>query len=114
MLALLKALIVVPIALVLILIAIANRAPVIVSFDPFERGASEFSFSVPLYALLLGTLLLGVLIGGFGAWLSAGRQRRSGRASRREVGRLKQETDRLRTNIAEARGPALPPPRRAA
>jgi len=114
MIALLKALVVIPIALLLILLAIANRAPVVFSFDPFERGASEFAFSAPLYALLFGALLLGVLLGGVGAWLSAGRQRRSGRASRREVGRLKQETERLRTNLAEVRGAALPAPSRVA
>jgi uncharacterized membrane protein YciS (DUF1049 family) len=113
MLALLKAIVLLPVALIVILLAIANRAPVIFSFDPFARGAPEFAVSVPLYALLLGTLALGVLLGGIGAWLTAGRQRRSGRASRREANRLRQETDRLRSNLASTRH-ALPPPGRAA
>lgn len=114
MLALLKAIILLPVALIVILLAIANRAPVVFSFDPFARGAPEFAVSVPLYLLLLGALALGVVLGGVGAWLTAGRQRRSGRASRREVGRLRQETDRLRTNLADTRANALPPPGRAA
>ena len=114
MLQLLKAIILLPIALIVILLAIANRAPVVFSLDPFERGAPEFAYSVPLYALLLGALLLGVLIGGTGAWFAAGRQRRRGRASRREVNRLKDETDRLRNNLAATRTTALPPPGRAA
>ena len=114
MLALLKAIVILPVALIVVLLAIANRAPVVFSLDPFERGAPEFAFSVPLYALLLGALALGVLIGGTGSWLAAGRQRRKGRASRREVSRLQQETDRLRTNLAATRATALPPPGRAA
>lgn len=114
MLQLLKAIILLPIALIVILLAIANRAPVVFSLDPFERGAPEFAFSVPLYALLLAALILGVVIGGCGAWLAAGRQRRRGRASRREVSRLKGETDRLRDNLAATRATALPPPGRTA
>ena len=114
MLALLKALILLPIALIVILLAIANRAPVVLSIDPFESGSPEFSVAVPLYLLMLGILALGVLIGGTGAWFAAGRQRRCGRASRREANRLRQETERLRTNLAETRVNALPPPSRAA
>ena len=113
MLALLKAIIVLPIALILILLAIANRGPVVFSLDPFARGAPEFAFSVPLYALLFGALLIGVVIGGTSAWLAAGRQRRSGRATRREASRLRQETDRLRANLAETRT-TLPAPRQVA
>ncbi|TDR87194.1 lipopolysaccharide assembly protein LapA domain-containing protein [Enterovirga rhinocerotis] len=113
MLALLKAIIFLPIAVIVILLSIANRGIVPVSFDPFARGAPEFVVNVPLYALVLGALAVGVVLGGTGAWLAAGRQRRSGRASRREANRLRRETDRLRTDLAETRT-ALPAPRRAA
>ena len=114
MIALLKALLLLPVALVVILLAIANRGPVLLSFDPFARGTPEFAFSVPLYLLMFAILALGVVLGGVGTWLTAGGQRRRGRASRREVGRLKEETDRLRANLADTRSTALPAPRRAA
>lgn len=114
MLTLLKAIILLPVALVVILLAIANRAPVTFSLDPFARSAPELAFAVPLYLLLFATMVLGVLLGGIGAWLTGSRHRRSNRAARREVGRLRQETDRLRTNLVDTRTTALPPPRRVA
>ncbi|HMO27996.1 lipopolysaccharide assembly protein LapA domain-containing protein [Enterovirga sp.] len=114
MIQLLKALLLLPIALVLILLSVANRAPVLFSLDPFDRGTPELAFHIPLYMLLLGALVLGVLLGGTGAWLAGGHHRRRGRASRREVSRLKQETDRLRTHLSATRAEALPPPGRLA
>lgn len=114
MLAFLKALLLLPVALVVILLSIANRNPVTLSLDPFAKGAPELALTVPLYGLVLAAVALGIVIGGIGAWLSGGRQRRSGRASRREMNRLRSEADRLRASLAADREPALPAPRRAA
>jgi uncharacterized integral membrane protein len=117
MLALLKALLLLPVVVVIVLFAIANRAPVIVSFDPFARGAPELAFAVPLYAIVLGACAAGVLLGGIGAWLSGGRQRRAGRQAKREARKLRGETDRLRSDLGAVRasasgpaGPGLPAP----
>ena len=106
----LKALILLPVALVVILLAIANRAPVTFSLDPFSKGAPELAVTVPLYGLVLAAIAIGVVIGGLGTWMSAGRKRKAGRVARREVNRLRQEADRLRAAMA-SRGPALPAPR---
>lgn len=111
MLGFLKALILLPVALLVILLAIANRAPATLSLDPFAKGAPELAVTAPLYGLLLAAVALGVVIGGVGAWLSAGDRRRSGRAARREAKRLRTEADRLRSAISGPHGPALPAPR---
>ena len=107
MLGFLKALILLPIAIVVVLLAVANRGPVLLSFDPFSRGQPELSITLPLFALILGSVALGVVLGGIGSWLAAGRQRRERRMSARELNRLKAEADRLRTSITQNR-PALP------
>jgi hypothetical protein len=96
-----------------ILLSVANRAPVTVSLDPFSKGAPELAVTVPLYALVLAAVALGMLIGGVAAWMAGGRQRQAGRASRREASRLRSEADRLRASLAASRDPALPPPRPA-
>ncbi|WP_375458162.1 LapA family protein [uncultured Enterovirga sp.] len=111
MLAALKALLLLPVALVVILLSVANRAPVTFSLDPFAKGPPDLALTVPLYAIVLAALALGILIGGMGAWLAAGRDRRSSRTSRREVNRLKSEADRLRASLATNRGNTLPAPR---
>jgi uncharacterized metal-binding protein len=107
MLGFLKALILLPIAIVVVLLAVANRAPVLVSFDPFSKGQPELSVTLPLFALILASVALGVVLGGIGSWLAASRQRRERRMSARELNRLKAEADRLRASIVQNR-PALP------
>jgi hypothetical protein len=107
MLGFLKALILLPIALLVVLLAVANRGPTVLSFDPFSKGQPELSITLPLFALILGSVALGVLLGGIGSWLAAGRQRRERRMSAREINRLKAEADRLRTTIVQSR-PGLP------
>ncbi|ACL57181.1 LapA family protein [Methylobacterium nodulans] len=104
----LKGLILLPIAVVVVLLAVANRQAVTVSFDPFSQGAPAFSLTVPLYALIFAAVALGIVVGGCGTWLSEGKIRRDRRAKSRELDRLRHESDRLR--IAADRSAALPAP----
>lgn len=112
--AFLKALILLPVALVIILLAVANRSPVLLSLDPFAKGAPDIAFSVPLYGVIFAAVAIGVVIGGIGTWLSAGSTRRAARLSRREAKRLRQETDRLRATVARSSQPGLLAPRASA
>jgi len=57
------ALILVPLAIALIAFAVANRRPVLISFDPFDQARPAFSLELPLFALLLALLLGGVVVG---------------------------------------------------
>lgn len=79
---LIRILIVLPLALVITLLAVANRTPVQVSLDPFSGAAPLVSFSAPLFAIVLVSVVVGVLFGGFAVWWAQGRYRRP-RASRR-------------------------------
>jgi uncharacterized integral membrane protein len=104
----LKSLILLPVAVLVILLAVANRAPVTVSLDPFSRGAPEISFAVPLFALIFAAIMLGVVIGGMAAWLAQSKHRRAERRYKRETRRLQSETERLRTEAGVPPGlPAL-------
>jgi uncharacterized integral membrane protein len=123
MAAFLKGLILLPVAILVVLLAVANRAPVLVSLDPFTAGDPQISFRLPLYALLFATAALGVVIGGVGSWFAGARVRRERREARREAERLRREAERLRAAPAAsgdgaARGayrlPALPRPAAAA
>ena len=110
MLAFLKALILLPIALVVILLAVANRAPVLLSLDPFTRAGPQLSVTVPLYALVFGAVALGVVVGGLGAWLGQSRNRRAKRRYGRELNQLRSESERLRSadRPRETTGSTLP------
>src|SRR5262245_32349830 len=85
----LKALVLLPIAVLVVLIAVANRGPVQVSLDPFSKAAPEIAFSLPLFALIFAAVILGVLIGGCAAWLAQGRHRRERRRMSRDLQMLR-------------------------
>lgn len=91
----LKGLVLLPVAIVVILLAVANREAVRVSFDPFSE-VPAFSLSVPLYAVVFAAVALGILVGGIGTWFGQGNVRRKSRERHREVRRLEGETERLR------------------
>ncbi|MFD0985544.1 LapA family protein [Methyloligella solikamskensis] len=89
-------LIVLPLAIILIALAVANRAPVDLVLDPF---AGRFVIEVPLFLLIFGSLAFGLLIGGFATWLSQGKWRKTARNRRREAYDLRRQADRLEREL---------------
>ena len=69
----------VPLALLFVAFAVANREIVTVSFDPFDSAQPAFSLAMPLFVLILVLLMVGVVIGGAASWLGQGRWRRTAR-----------------------------------
>jgi uncharacterized integral membrane protein len=100
-----KGIILLPIAIIVVLLAVANRHAVLVSFDPFSSDVPEISLTVPLFAIVFAAVMLGVVIGGIGAWLAQSEKRRERRHAIREVSRLRAEAERARVYPA---GPGLP------
>ncbi|VUD74194.1 LapA family protein [Methylobacterium symbioticum] len=96
----LKGLVLLPVALVVILLAVANRTPVTLSFDPFS-AVPAFSLVLPLYAVVFVAVALGIVVGGIFTWLGQGRARRTARSRGRTVRRLEEETARLRAAVPE-------------
>lgn len=103
----LKALILVPIALAIVLFSVANRAPVRVSLDPISRDAPVLAYDLPLFAVVLAALAFGVLIGGLASWLAQGKHRKAARRNRREVEALRSQTQALRSAVPDSALPAL-------
>ncbi|MEN3432478.1 LapA family protein [Brucella melitensis] len=80
--------ILVPLAVILIALSVANRASAILTIDPFNPGNPALSYSAPLFIWLFGALLFGVVIGSAVTWLTQGKYRRKARNSSREAARL--------------------------
>jgi len=95
-----------PLAVILILFAVANRTEVVVSFDPFEGKESPLTIFVPLFLVIFASLIVGVIIG---ALASLARQWRLWRAARS----AEEEAKRLRAELA-ARDQPEPPHERPA
>lgn len=90
---LLRWLILVPLGIVLVLLAVANRAPVILSLDPFSREAPALAVSLPLFVALLLAVALGVVIGGIAAGIGRMRWRYRARKAEREAEKLSAENE---------------------
>jgi len=103
-----KALILIPLAIVIVSLAVANRQMVTVSFDPFDRVEPAFSLALPLYVLILALVIAGVLLGGAAAWLRQGKWRWRARLAESQAHELRLENDQLKRRDAPML-PGLPP-----
>lgn len=93
-------------ALILIAFAIANRGGVTISFAPLP-----FSLDLPLFAVALAALAIGLIAGALAKMLVGSPHRRVARARQhriraleREVADLRAEHNRLRGTASTARG----------
>lgn len=95
----------VPLAIVLVALAVANREAVAFTLDPFNPGNPALTVQLPLFVLLFVALVVGVLVGSAATWLKQGRYRRLARQRDQEVRDLRDAAIR-----AAPSKPALPRP----
>lgn len=98
---LLTLLIALPVAVILIVLSVANRSAVSITLDPFNPGNPALTYTAPLFLWVLGALLTGIIIGGLLIWFTQGRHRKLAR-------KRKAETDALLTRAKQAEAKALP------
>jgi uncharacterized integral membrane protein len=79
------AIILVPLAVIIIAFAVANRQEVVISFDPFSGNDPAATVSLPLFALVILLLIIGVVIGGLASWLRQGKWRGAAHRFEREL-----------------------------
>jgi uncharacterized integral membrane protein len=99
-------LIFVPLAIVLVALAVANRGAVAFTIDAFNPGSASLTWQIPLFALLFIALAAGLLLGSFATWLAQGRHRRAARQSKTEAESLLAQA-RQRDAAQRAAQPAL-------
>ncbi|MEJ6403628.1 LapA family protein [Yoonia sp. 2307UL14-13] len=94
------------VALILILVGLANRGPVTVRAMP--EAMSELlgispDISVPLFIVIFAGVLAGLMIGFLWEWVREHRMRVEARAKSREADALRREVDQLRGAAAGAK-----------
>jgi uncharacterized integral membrane protein len=94
-------LVVLPVAIILIALSVANRAPATFSYDPFASGNAGLSVTVPLFVLLFGAFIAGVLIGGMATWFGQRKYRKAVRRSEAEAGALRAKLQGAGTNASK-------------
>jgi uncharacterized integral membrane protein len=86
-------LVLLPVAVVAVAFAVANRQYVTISFNPFESPQPQGSgigsgIQAPLFIVIILSVAAGVLIGGIFTWFAQGRHRRALRQTRGDLARL--------------------------
>jgi uncharacterized integral membrane protein len=108
------AIVLIPLGLLFVIFALANRHLVTVSFDPFNSTDPSVGVRLPLFVVIIAVAIAGVAAGGTATWL---RQRHWRRAARRHEADARQ----ARAQLAELRSvpsrydpQRLPAPRQGA
>ncbi len=98
------ALVVIPLGLIFIVFAVANRHWVTMSFDPFNSVDPAIRVSLPLFVLIIAVAILGVIAGGSATWFRQRRWRRAARQHEADARRARAETADLRAAATASRG----------
>jgi hypothetical protein len=102
--------IVVPIAIVLIALAVANRSITPFTLDPFNPGNPGLTVHLPLFVLLFAAGALGMIVGSFATWLKQGHYRRLARQRALEAENLRAARKKDLQSIPGTTLTALPKP----
>lgn len=84
----------VPIAILLILLSVANRHWVTFSLDPLNTEAPAFALSLPFFIFIFAALIIGAIIGSCLTWFAQGKHRKALREQAYENTCLKREYEK--------------------
>jgi len=88
--------ILIPLAIVLIALAVANRGAAPLHFDVFNPQNPALTIDAPMFVWLFAAVAIGVIAGGAGAWIAQGKHRKRER-------RYKKEADSLRFEVEDTK-----------
>ena len=102
-------LILIPLAIVLVALTVANRTVVPLSIDVFNPGNPALTYNAPLFVWLFLAAGIGVLAGGVGAWFAQGKHRKQERTYKKEAQKLRYEVEETKRKSGEtgAKGSSL-------
>lgn len=90
-----------PVAIILIVLSVANRQSVQMSLDPFNATDPVFAFSLPFFVFLFSALLLGMVIGSVATWFKQGKYRRNARKEHSEAVKWQDEAENQKKRAEE-------------
>jgi uncharacterized integral membrane protein len=96
-----------PIVILVVAFAVANRKWVTLSFNPFTQDLP--SLEMPLWLLFFLGIFVGAIVGWIGSWMAQGKHRKAAREARSEVSKLQVELTDLRKPREESRMQDLVP-----
>ena len=106
----LNAIVWIPLAVILLVFAVANRHLVTVSFDPFNSNDPALGITLPLFVVIIAVAILGVVAGGSATWFGQRRWRRAARQHEADARELRAQLADWRANALSQQRDQAPPP----
>ncbi|MEM1039846.1 MAG: LapA family protein [Pseudomonadota bacterium] len=94
-------LIILPIGIIVVALAVANRQAVSLSMPPYINEEPFFSLTLPLFAVIFISLLVGMVIGSCATWFKQGRFRKAARDRKVEATKNAFEAEKQKTRAEE-------------
>lgn len=107
-------LVILPLAILFVVFAVANRHIVTLSFDPFNSSDPALGVSLPLFVVIIVVAMFGVVAGGIATWFGQRHWRRAARQQEADARHARAELAGLReqarmTAARTGENPALMP-----
>ena len=90
-----------PIAIVLIVLSVANRQSVTLALNPFRPEDTVLSVTAPFFVYLFLAVIFGLVVGALATWFAQGKYRKRARMEAIEASKWHTEAEKHRTR-AEA------------
>jgi uncharacterized integral membrane protein len=99
----LTAVVVIPLGVIFVAFAVANRHFVTVSFDPFNSTDPSIAVSLPLFVVIIAVAIVGVAAGGTASWFRQRHWRRAARQHEADARAARAQLADLRARAAASR-----------
>jgi uncharacterized integral membrane protein len=103
-----SAVVVIPLGVIFVVFAVANRHLVTVSFDPFNSTDPSVSVRLPLFIVIIAMAMIGVVAGSSMTWFGQRRWRRAARQHEADARHARAQLADLQATMAGQRG-SVPP-----
>ena len=97
------AVVLIPLGLIFVVFAVANRHFVTVSFDPFNSTDPSIAVTLPLFVVIIAVAILGVAAGGIATWFRQRHWRRAARQHEADARAARAQLADLRAGAAASR-----------
>lgn len=92
----------VPLAIVLIVLSVANRHPVTFNMDPINPAQPFLAFTMPFFVFLFLALLTGLFLGSVFTWFSQSKHRKFAREKKHEAAKWQNEAEEQKQRAEQA------------
>lgn len=95
-------LILLPVAIVLIVLSVANRHSVVFNLDPINPEQPFLSLTLPFFVFLFAAVLAGMVVGSMATWFAQGKHRKMARTQKRDAVKWQHEAEEQKVRADSA------------